>query len=104
MVFQKIFNQVADYDKWVVGYKKHTDFRKQMTSVGTKAYTVKGNKNHIQVILEWQDQAKMKEFGESPGLKEAMKNAGLIAPPEFAFSPSNNFDVSNFDFQFETDG
>ena len=99
-----MFNQVADLDKWAEGFKKHADVRKQMSCVGAKVYSVKGNKQHVHIVMEWQDQAKMKEFGESPNLKEAMKNAGVTDPPEVEFSNTNNFNVSNFDLQFETDG
>lgn len=103
MVFQKIFQKVADYDKWVAGYKEHSSARKDFTCVGTSVYTEPGNKQNITIVLEWTDKSKMQEFGSSDALKNAMQNAGVVGPPEMNFSDSNTFDVSSLAFQFKTD-
>ena len=104
MVFQKIVNIVADFDKWAVGFKNHADFRKSLTCVGAKVYTEKNDKNTVSIIMEWKDKAKMGEFGQSDELKAAMKNAGVTAPPEISVSDKNDFDISKLELQFETDG
>lgn len=103
MVFQKIFNQVADQDKWVSGFKEHSSARKGFTCVGASVYTEPGNKQNITIVLKWSDGSKMQKFGSSNTLKNAMKNAGVVGSPEMDFCDTNTFDVSQLEFQFLTD-
>ena len=103
MVFQKITHTVIDFEKWSKGYKDNGSFRKSYSCIGTKVYTEVGNKNRVTAIMEWSDKGKMEQFGQSPGLKEAMKHAGVTSPPDLSFSETNDFNLSNFELQFETE-
>ena len=103
MVYQKLTHTVKDFDVWKPGFVNNADLRKSHSCTKTRVYTEPGNKNIISVVMEWADKDQMKKFGESPALKEAMKHAGVVSPPEVAFQ-DNDFDVSNLEFQFETDG
>jgi hypothetical protein len=74
-------HKVADFDKWKVGYMAHDSMRR--ASGITHAHMGRGmdDSNMVVVFDSVADVQKAKDFGASPGLKEAMKKAGVVGPP-----------------------
>ena len=102
MIYQKISFTVKDFDAWKPGFVAHSDVRKDHTCQKTRVYTLPGDKNKISVVMEWADKSRMEAFAGSDSLKEAMKNSGVISPPDIAVQEFD-FDLSGVELQFETD-
>jgi len=80
-----IKHKVADYDKWRKGYDAHDSVRQ---AYGISHYVIgrgMDDRNTVIVIDKMNDVTKAKEFSAMPSLKEAMKKAGVIGSPEFAY-------------------
>lgn len=80
-----IKHKVADYDKWRKGYDGHDSIRQ---AYGISHYVIgrgMDDRNTVIVIDKMNDVTKAKEFSAMPSLKEAMKKAGVIGSPEFAY-------------------
>jgi hypothetical protein len=74
-------HKVADFDKWKDGYMAHDSMRR--VSGITHAHIGRGmeDSNTVVVFDSIADVQKAKDFGSSPGLKEAMKKAGVVGMP-----------------------
>ena len=104
MVFQKIGFMVEDFDKWKGGFTSHGDVRKSFSSMGSKVYIDPGNNKSVVIVFEWGDADKMKNFGESDELKEAMKSAGVTGPPDIKVAGNEaELDVSGLTLSFSTE-
>lgn len=80
-----IKHKVADYDKWRKGYDAHDSVRQ---AYGISHYIIgrgMDEPNMVIVMDKMDDVVKAKEFSALPSLKEAMKNAGVMGKPEFAY-------------------
>ena len=90
-----IEHTVADYDKWLVGFNAHDSVRKSFGI--TPSYVGRGidNDKWVTVYSVVTDVAKAKEFGEAPGLKEAMKKAGVTGKPSMMLVDVIRDDTSN---------
>ena len=77
---------VADFDKWKAGYMAHDSMR---LAYGLTHYVIgRGldNPNSVLVVDKIADVQKAKDFSMLPGLKDAMKKAGVTGKPDFSFS------------------
>jgi len=108
-----IKQKVANFAKWFPGYEAHDSAR---VAYGLHNFVVgRGIKdsNMVLVALHVDDTTKAKEFAMSPGLKDAMKKAGVIGKPTFIFTVNKfhdnttdastervmtNFKVKDYDF------
>lgn len=108
-----IKQKVANFAKWFPGYEAHDSAR---VASGLHNFVVgRGIKdsNMVLVALHVDDTTKAKEFAMSPGLKEAMKKAGVIGAPSFIYVVNRfhdsttdastdraiiNFKVKDYDF------
>lgn len=87
-----IKQKVANFSKWMPGYEAHDSAR---VAYGLHNFVVgRGIKdsNEVMVALHMDDSAKAKQFAESPGLKEAMKKAGVVGAPSFRYTLSRFHD------------
>jgi len=73
-------HKVADYAKWLAAYEADDANR---LAAGLHSYVIgRGlvDSNMIFIAMKVDDSAKAQTFGDSPGLKETMKKAGVIGP------------------------
>ncbi|HEY4112375.1 hypothetical protein [Puia sp.] len=76
-----VTHKVADYAKWLSAYEADDP---QRSAAGLHKYVIgRGlvDSNMILIAMKADDSAKALAFGDSPGLKEAMKKAGVIGAP-----------------------
>jgi hypothetical protein len=76
-----VTHKVADYAKWLAGYEAHDSAR---LAAGLHNYVIgRGipDSNLVMIALKVDDTTKAKAFEKTPGLKEAMKKAGVIGAP-----------------------
>jgi hypothetical protein len=81
-----ITQKVANFAKWFPGYEAHDSAR---VADGLHNFVVgRGIKdsNMVLVALHVDDTAKAREFAMSPGLREAMKKAGVIGKPTIYYT------------------
>jgi len=77
--------KVADFDKWKAKYDQRDSIRK---AYGLTNYIVgKGldDPKMVIVVLKMDDVNKAKELTASQGMKDRMKEAGIIGPPSFRY-------------------
>ena len=86
-----IKQKVANFAKWLPVYEAHDSAR---VPNGLRNFVVgrgiNKDSNTVLVALHMDDTAKAKQFGMSPGLRDAMKKAGVIGKPTISY------DVSKF--------
>ena len=85
MSYSMISHKVANYAKWKRAVKTHAKWRKKS---GEKCFYVcrsSQKPNDLLVWCEWDSAARMKKFVRSAELRRAMKSAGVLGKPEFAF-------------------
>ena len=70
--------KVEDYDRWKKGYDASGDVRKESGELAYTVYRDLDDPNTVTVLSVQRDAAGIKAFMESPGLKERMKEAGVI--------------------------
>jgi hypothetical protein len=90
-----IMHHVSDFNKWMQAYESHDSVR---LASGLHNYVIgRGlmDTNMVLVALRADDFAKAKTFSQSPGLKEAMKKAGVTGAPEVHFSVITWQDTAN---------
>lgn len=87
-VFLTISHEIKNYDSWKVVYDK---FDAQRKDAGIFELFIKkdlSNANSITILAEVTNLEKGKAFMSSASLKEGMKEAGVISPPNIIFSKS----------------
>ncbi len=85
MVNILIKHKVADYDKWKATFDKVEDIRR---SGGEKSYKImhpENEPNNLIIHFEWDNIENANTYFESPDLKNAMEEAGVIEAPDISF-------------------
>lgn len=77
-------HKVANYVKWKNGYDMHDSARVASSLFNYLIGRGTPDSNTVLIILRSSDTAKARQFGNSPGLKEAMKKAGVIGRPSIS--------------------
>jgi len=72
---------VEDYGKWKPAFDAHQSFRSENGSKGGKVFQSANDPNEVFVLLEWENIESLRKFSQSEGLKEAMKEAGVVGMP-----------------------
>ena len=82
MVYVNLRLNVAEYDKWRVGFDANESYRKSAGSTGVnQLYRDVDNPNNVTLILEWEEAGKAQAFLNDPRTKEAMDAAGVTGRP-----------------------
>lgn len=82
MVYTIVRQTAADFDKWHNIFDETAPIRKEFGATGShQIFRDMDDPNTITVIIEWENGEKAKEFLNSPILREAMQNAGVIGAP-----------------------
>ena len=86
MIYLYVRQNVQDYQAWRAGFDNHAEARRAAGS--TDDLFVMRNvdaPNEVTVIMGWSSADQARAFTQSDTLKEAMKNAGVMGPPEVRF-------------------
>jgi heme-degrading monooxygenase HmoA len=59
--------------------------RREGGSQGAHVLRNPNNPNDVTVLMKWDTMDKAQEFAHSPGLREAMQNAGVMGKPDIYF-------------------
>ncbi|MEA2573821.1 MAG: hypothetical protein QOH93_1119 [Chloroflexia bacterium] len=85
MAYLIVHHTVEDYDQWKPVFDGHASARKEHGSKGAQVLRSVQNPNEIVSVFEWDSIENAQAFASSPGLREAMQNAGVIGRPEVIF-------------------
>lgn len=80
-----VHHKVEEYNKWEKVFDAHSSFRTENGSVSEKVFRNAEDSNDVFVLLEFQSIASGKNFAQSEGLKDAMKDAGVVGRPSVYF-------------------
>ena len=78
-------HKVADYDKWKQGYDAFNVKRKGLGISAASVHRAPDDPDTIIVTHRFKDTASAQAFMSSNDLKAAMKEAGVLGPPEIWF-------------------
>ena len=82
MVYVNLRLNVADYDKWRVGFDANESNRKSAGSTGVnQVYRDMDNPNNVTLVLEWDEADKAQAFLNDPRTKATMDAAGVTGRP-----------------------
>jgi len=82
MVYINLRLNVADYDKWRLGFDANESSRKAAGSTGANQfYRDVGNPNNVTLVLEWDEAEKAQAFLNDPRTKASMDEAGVTGRP-----------------------
>jgi quinol monooxygenase YgiN len=76
-----VHHKVKDFAAWKPAYDKHAPARKGAGLTKDHVLQSVDDPNAVTIIMDFSDLAKAKAFAASPGLKEAMKAAGVVGAP-----------------------
>jgi len=76
---------VEDYDKWKAAFDEYGPVRKGAGSKGGLVLRNADDPTHVTILLEWDSLDNGRNFTASAGLRETMKQAGVIGPPNLYF-------------------
>ena len=80
-----IQHKVKDFNKWEEGYFSHDSVRKAYGITHWILGRDLKDSNLVYIADKMDDYAKAKTFSTLPGLKDAMKKAGVISQPGFSY-------------------
>lgn len=80
---------VQDFAKWKRVYDAHRPARQAAGLKDLYLWRNADKPNEVVVLFEVSDMAKAKAFTTSPDLKEKMKAAGVMGPPDIVFLSGN---------------
>jgi quinol monooxygenase YgiN len=82
MVYINLRLNVADYEKWRLGFDDNESSRRSAGSTGVNQfYRDIENPNNVTLVLEWEEAAKAQAFLNDPHTKASMDEAGVTGRP-----------------------
>jgi len=82
MVYINLRLNVADYDKWRLGFEANETSRRSAGSTGVNQfYRDVENPNNVTLVLEWEEASKARAFLNDPHTKASMDEAGVTGRP-----------------------
>ena len=81
-----IMHKVKNFDKWKVGYLAHDSVRLANGLTQLQLGRALKDTNMVYIVEKMDDLAKTQAFTKSPGLKDAMKKAGVTSDPGFSYA------------------
>lgn len=85
MPYTLVTVQVEDYAKWQAGFEALDDLRRDNGEGDYRIFRADDDPNKVVVLIEWESLATPRAGLASPELHEAMRQAGVIGPPEVLF-------------------
>jgi quinol monooxygenase YgiN len=80
-----VHHKVQDYSAWRKIFDEDDARRKEYGSTGFQIFKSASDPNDLTVTIDWPSVDAAKAFATSDALKEKMKNAGVVSPPEMTF-------------------
>jgi hypothetical protein len=81
-----IRHRVRDYGQWRPIFDRHTEMQKAAGLSNPRVYhSADSNKSEIVVVFDTKNTKMAKDFAASVGLKDAMKEAGVVDMPTIYF-------------------
>jgi hypothetical protein len=80
-----IRHKVKDFDKWKEVFDRQAEDRSRLGCLGGSLYRTVSDPNDVAVVFTWSDAQGAKEFVESNGLRQSMRESGVVNPPELRF-------------------
>ena len=77
-----VHHQVKDYPKWRQVYDEMDGVRRSLGMTGARVFHTAANPNEIVIITDWPTADNARAYAQSPDLKQAMQNAGVLSQPE----------------------
>jgi hypothetical protein len=74
-------HKVKDYDKWRPAFDGHAGPQKAAGLSNPRVFRSTDDKNEIVVVFDTKDTKSAKEFVASSGLKERMRESGVVDSP-----------------------
>ena len=82
MVYINLRLNVADYDKWRLGFDANESSRKSAGSTGVNQfYRDVENPNNVTLVPEWDEASNAQAFLNDPHTKASMDEAGVTGRP-----------------------
>jgi hypothetical protein len=81
-----IQHRVKDFAKWEQGYLANDSMRNAYGLTQLVLARDLKDSNLVYIVNKMEDMEKAKSFSTSPGLKNAMKKAGVSGPPQFSYA------------------
>ena len=82
MVYINLRLNVADYDKWRLGFDAQEPNRKSAGSTGVNQfYRDVDNPSNVTLVLEWDEADKAQAYLNDPHTKASMDEAGVTGRP-----------------------
>lgn len=75
-------HKVADFNNWKKVYDDMHSHRQEFGCTGEFVFRQNEDPNDVLIITDWSNKDQAMKYGQSPILKEAMKNAGVLSAPE----------------------
>lgn len=85
MAYLLVRHTVEDYATWRSVFDDHEGLRKAGGSSGARIFQSGDNPNEIVTLLEWDQLENARRFAGSEDLRRAMKEAGVLGPPDALF-------------------
>lgn len=82
MAYLLIRHKVANFAKWKRGYDAHSHARRKAGLREKTLLRSVRNPREVFILFQASDLKKAKGFASHPGLRKAMKNAGVVGKPE----------------------
>jgi len=79
-------SEVRDFDRfWEVFHTRGMELRKRPGSHRPRVFQEYDNPNAIRILYDWESRERFLGALSDPEVREAMQEAGLLAPPFFTF-------------------
>jgi hypothetical protein len=80
-----VLHRVADYSIWRKEYESFEGVQKELGVIDERVYQLKGDSNSVLVLHTFASMSDAEACMESPKLKTAMSQAGVIGQPRIEF-------------------
>jgi heme-degrading monooxygenase HmoA len=77
--------QVKDFSAWKKGFEAGNELRSSNGEVSHQIYQDANDPNKVTAIYDWNSLDDARKFAQSPELKAAMMEAGVMGPPSVSF-------------------
>jgi quinol monooxygenase YgiN len=74
-----------DFDKWKKAFDSLDPVRKKYGNLGAVVFRGHADPNNLVIISQWESADQARGYSQSPELKEAMKNGGVIGESKAYF-------------------
>jgi heme-degrading monooxygenase HmoA len=77
-----VYHKVEDYAKWRIVYDSADSTRRSFGMTGARVFHTTTSPNEVVIITDWSTADQARAYSQSPELRQAMQNAGVISQPE----------------------